>query len=87
MSVDHPADERAKAYLDCARQLAADLRRDPGRVHRILADLPRHDLEAVASVLMALVPPGPVDAWWQRSDLDDVFAQRRAVLIGREVAA
>lgn len=63
----HP-DERAERLLLHALTLADDIREDLAAAHRVIRGMDRLDLEGLACVLAALVPPDiPVDqlAWWR----------------------
>lgn len=61
-------DEKAELLLLHALTLADDIRDDLAAAHRALRSMDRIDLEGLACVLAALVPPDiPVDqlAWWR----------------------
>lgn len=61
-------DQRADLLLLHALTLADDIRDDLDAAHRALRAMDRIDLEGLACVLAALVPPDiPVDqlAWWR----------------------
>jgi hypothetical protein len=73
-------DERAQAALIAVKRYAGKLRTDPAEVHAALAGLDPDRLRTLLCVALALVPPGPVDPWWQR----DVIACRRAVLLAED---
>lgn len=77
------ADVKATACLDLVRRLAADQRRSPQSVWPRVAALGRLDLEQAFCVALALVPAGPVDAWWDRGDLTVEQLHRRDVLLGK----
>lgn len=77
-------DDRAQAALLAVKRYAPKLRTDPAEVHAWLAGLDPDRLRTLLCVALALVPPGPVDPWWQRDR--DVIAYRRAVLLGEEAA-
>lgn len=84
MTPEEIHDAQARACFDVARRLAADMRHNPEEVWCRLANLPRLQLVQVASMALALVPAGPVDAWWDRPvGLTAEQAHRRAVLTGK----
>lgn len=66
----HPQDAqdaRAEQILGLALALAQDVREDLAAAHRVVRQIDRVDLEAVACVLAALVPvdqPLSRLAWW-----------------------
>ena len=79
-------DQVATAAIAAVKIHAARLRTDPAAVNTWLHSLDEYQLRTILGAALALVPPGPVtDLWWQRDR--DVIAQRRAVLLGQEVAA
>lgn len=80
---DHPNDERAAILVEIAQQVACDIRDDLATAHRLLAQMARHDLEALACILAALVPVDQAPLpWWQAlpTDPPEVIARRRQVL-------
>lgn len=84
MTPDEAHEAHAQACFDLTRRLAADLRKNPEEVWCRLANMPRLNLVQVASMALALVPAGPVDAWWDRDPhLTVVQRHRQDVLIGK----
>lgn len=79
-------DDRAQAALLAVKRYAPKLRTDPAEVAAWTGRLDAGQLRTLLHVALALVPPGPVDAWWQRRG-GDIYAERQAILLGEDVAA
>lgn len=75
-------DEKAQQLLVVGKRIASKLRTDVDGAHHLVRRVPPEDLPALVCVLAALVPPGPVDRWWERTTVSAEIEHRRAVLVG-----